>query len=90
MRKIQTHKNFDKDVKKLIKSGHDLKPLKDLILILEQGNKLPAKYKPHELKGKFKGIWDCHIKNNWVLLYIPDESTVVLLRTGTHAELLGL
>lgn len=90
MRKIQTHKNFDKYVKKLSKAGHDLKPLKDLILILEQGDKLPAKYKPHELKGNFKGIWDCHIKNNWVLLYIPDEFTVVLLRTGTHADVLGL
>jgi mRNA interferase YafQ len=90
MRKIQTHRNFDKDVARLVRAGYDVKPLKDLILLLEKGDKLPTKYKAHELKGEFKGIWDCHIKNNWLLLYIPDEVTVVLLRTGTHAEVLGL
>ena len=90
MKQIKRHNQFEKDLKKLINSSYKLEPLKELIILLEEGKKLPSKYKAHELKGDFKGIWDCHIKNNWLLLYIPDDSTVILLRTGTHSDLLGL
>lgn len=47
----------------------------------------PAKYEGHLLTGKFEGIWDVHLRQNWVLLLQFQEGTVHFLRMGTHAEL---
>ena len=48
---------------------------------------LPEKYEMRPLKGALKGIWDAHIRENWVVLFSKDKDTIILLRTGTHAYL---
>ncbi|MCH3986261.1 MAG: type II toxin-antitoxin system YafQ family toxin [Prevotella sp.] len=30
---------------------------------------LPAKYKPHKLKGKYSGYWECPIESDWLLAW---------------------
>ena len=43
------------------------------------------------LKGKEKLFRECHIKDDWLLKYIKDKKTLVLVltRTGTHQNLFG-
>lgn len=47
----------------------------------------PGKFEAHLLSGHFEGIWDIHLRQNWILLLRYHEGTVFFLRMGTHAEL---
>lgn len=47
--------------------------------MLSKGEKLPAKYKNHPLKGTLKGFYDCHILPDLVLVYKIEKERLVLL-----------
>ena len=81
---------FKGDVKLLRKRGYDLSLLKDVVMRLANGETLPRQYLDHPLKGHRKGYRDCHIKNDWVLIYKIDKNvlTLILCETGTHADIL--
>lgn len=63
--------------------------INDLILQLEKNGKVPAKHKPHLLKGNYKGLWECHIQPDWLLIWQQDDEIklISLTRTGTHSDL---
>ncbi|MBE6325456.1 MAG: type II toxin-antitoxin system YafQ family toxin [Bacteroidales bacterium] len=48
---------------------------------------VPLTHRPHILSGDYDGIWECHIKADWLLLWIVTDKTVTILRTGTHSDL---
>jgi mRNA interferase YafQ len=88
---LQVENRFKKDIKKLRRAGsYDFSELNNVIDKLVNKKNLPAKYKNHILIGKLKGYFDCHIKDNWVLLYKLTDEELILVRTGTHADVLGL
>ena len=37
-----------------------------VIGILQETGSLPMQYHPHKLSGKFEGLWECHIKRDWL------------------------
>ena len=82
--------NFKKNVNLLKKRGYDLSLLMDVIAKLANGETLPEQHRDHPLKGDRKGYRDCHIQNDWVLIYKIDKSvlTLILCETGTHADIL--
>ena len=57
--------------------------------------KLSAALLDHPLQGKYPKTRDgktdcreCHTSNDWLLVYrLPDEDSVVFIRTGAHSEL---
>lgn len=49
------------------KRGLDLSLLDDVVDTLRQGKQLDAKYRDHELSGKFRGFRECHVKPDWLL-----------------------
>ena len=57
--------------------------------MLAEEKVLPEKYREHDLIGEFNGYKDCHIQNDWVLIYKIDKtiSLISLYRTGTHSDL---
>ena len=63
--------------------------LDTVIDTLRQGKKLDKKYKDHILKGDFAGFHECHIKPDWLLLYLIEEDilTLTLVDTGSHSDL---
>ena len=67
--------------------GKNFEKLKKVIELLVAGETMPERYRDHELTGNLKGIRDCHIEPNWLLLYERDEEELILIRTGTHADL---
>ena len=83
-------KRYRKQYKLLKKRGYDLSLLDDIISILSKGDPLPPKYSDHPLKGNMSDYRDCHIKDDWVLIYKHDNDALVLLlfQTGTHSDIL--
>ena len=78
-----------KDLKLARKRKWDESKLNELIQYLLSGNELPLKYLDHRLIGKFKGLNECHISPDWLLIYEKDTSIrlITLIRTGTHSDL---
>ena len=86
---IQTTNRFEKDVLRCKKRGFDLVLLKEAMFILEKSGKLPNKYKPHKLSGKYNDCWKCHIKPDWLLIWQQNDHflTLLFLNTGSHSDL---
>lgn len=70
----------------------DFSRLEEAVDLLLAGQNLPERYKDHELRGKFAGIRECHVAPDWLLLYEKDNDRLLLLllRTGTHRDVLGI
>lgn len=89
MYKIIASNKFQKDYKLCLKRGLNMSLINDLILELEKNGKVPPKHKPHLLKGNYKGLWECHIQPDWLLVWMIEEEVklISLTRTGTHSDL---
>ena len=74
------------------KRGLDLSLLDNVVDTLRQGRQLDVKYRDHELSGNFKGFRECHIKPDWLLVYLIENDilTLTLVDTGTHADIFKL
>ena len=84
-------KRFRKNLKKMLRRGKDVNKLNEVVLKLAQGETLPPKYRDHALSGDLDGLRDCHIENDWVLLYFytsTGELVLTLTDTGTHSDLI--
>ena len=81
---------YIRDREYLESRGYDLAELDDAIAMLLDGERLPRRYKVHKLKGNMDGLWDCHVKDDWILLYRYSSDGLVLeaVRTGSHRDLL--
>ncbi len=78
---------FKKDYKKSVKKRLNIKKLITVITKLAAGEKLPPKFKEHNLLGKYNKFRECHIDPDWLLIYQIAETELTLIRTGTHSEL---
>ena len=81
--------HFKAGVKLARKRGLDISLLEDVIEKLRLDQPLEAKHRNHELSGNFKGVWECHIQPDWLLLYLKDNGVLVLtlVDTGTHSDI---
>ncbi len=80
---------FEWDLRRMRRQGKDLDKLGMIVDLLQQGRNLPARRRPHSLRGAWKGRWDCHVEPDWVLLCRLAGEATILARTGSHAELFG-
>ena len=80
---------FKKSYKLMQKRGLDMTLLDDVIDKLRQGITLEERYKDHCLSGNFKGFHECHIKPDWLLIYLIENDilSLTLINTGTHSDL---
>ncbi len=85
---VATHQ-FKKYYKLCIKRKYDIESLNSLIKMLAQDGVVPAKFNPHILSGKQSGRGECHIKPDWLLIWVKDENLkiITLIATGTHSDL---
>ena len=84
--------SYKKSYNLMKKRGLDLSLLDDVVDILRQGKTLDKKYKDHLLKGEYAGFHECHIKPDWLLIYLieNDVLTLTLVDTGSHSDLFKL
>jgi mRNA interferase YafQ len=89
---VKWSSRFKKEYKKAKKRYRDeIALLHTVVDLLRQGISLPAKYKDHALTGDYAGCRECHIKPNWLLVYLIEDDVLVLTltRTGSHSDLFG-
>ena len=86
---ISYTKQFEKQLKICYKRGLDISLLINAVSILEENGYLPPLYKPHKLKGKYIGLWECHLKPDWLLIWEQKDNEFILIfiATGSHSDL---
>jgi len=86
---ISFSNQFKKDYKRCIKRNYDISLLETVLEILRADGALPLKYKPHILSGNYAGFWECHIKSDWLMIWLQKDDTqeIYLDRLGTHSDL---
>ena len=86
---MQFTAQFKKDLKLAKKQNKNLDKLFSVIEILANGGALDAKYRDHDLTGKYKGTRECHVEPDWLLVYEirGDVLVLMLYRLGSHSEL---
>ena len=87
MRSVTQRKQFRDDLKRQKRFGRNLEELIAAVEILAETGALPAAYRPHHLRGLWKGVAECHIEPDWLLIYEVTETEVLLIRTGSHSDL---
>jgi len=90
MYKITNTNQYEKDLKRIASNPKLVKEINDVVRLLAANDiPLPKKHKDHQLKGKFAGLRECHIRPNWLLIYKKTGKDLILalIRTSTHAEL---
>jgi mRNA interferase YafQ len=87
---IEALPSFERDLRRLEKNKADKSKLLIVISDLAHNKVLAPKHKDHQLKGKLKKIRECHIEDDWLLMYKKDKKRLILLliRTGTHDNIL--
>ena len=88
--KVKFTSAYKRSYRRLKKRGLNISLLDAVIEELRQGRLLHKKYKDHILKGNFAGFHECHIKPNWLLIYLIEDDvlTLTLFNTGTHSDIL--
>jgi mRNA interferase YafQ len=78
-----------RDVKRMNKRGKNMDKLITALELLASGKPIPARYNDHPLKGDMRGYRECHIENDWLLIYQIIENRLILSAsgTGTHTDL---
>ena len=85
----QYSKQFKKDYKRSEKRGFKTDEIKTVMRRLAIGEQLEPKFRDHVLKGEYEGFGECHIRPDWLLIYLKEENKgiIIFVRTGTHADL---
>ena len=81
---------FKKDWKRCGKSHLPMDELRDVMEQLIKRVPLASQYKDHQLRGNNKDFRECHIRPDWLLVYLITKSDITFTRTGSHADLFGI
>jgi mRNA interferase YafQ len=80
---------FKKDIQRLAVRGRDIVKILAPLMLLLNKQSLPPQYQDHPLKGKWTGYRDFHVESDWLVVYKIVDDFLVLMRTGTHQDILG-
>lgn len=80
---------FKKGMKRAIKRGLDPSLMENVVDTLLSGIPLDRKFEDHPLHGNLKGMRECHIEPDWLLIYMIENDilTLTLIDTGSHSDL---
>ena len=80
---------YKKAYKFMKKRGLDISLLDEVVDLLRQGRQLEERYHDHGLTGDLAGFRECHIKPDWLLIYLIENDilTLTLIDTGSHSDL---
>ncbi len=63
---------------------------KEILELLCKDEPLDKKYLDHPLKGNYQRFRECHIESDWLLIYQKSTTKLILVRSGSHAELFNM
>lgn len=89
MLEVVLSNRFKRDLKRAVRRGRDTALLEKAVNTLAERRPLPESNRDHALTGDWAGYRECHIQPDWLLIYKVHEEELLLLlmRTGTHADL---
>lgn len=91
MRKIEWTSAFKRDYKrvKAAPRHRDTEALlPEIVSLLAEDHPLAERHRDHTLSGSWQGHRECHLKPDLLLIYKkPDNSTLRLVRIGSHSDL---
>ena len=80
-------KQFERDLKRMLKRGKEKEKIKKVLKLLIEQKKLPQSCRDHKLAGTYKGRRECHIEPDWLLIYKLMQDEIFFERTGSHSDL---
>jgi mRNA interferase YafQ len=81
-------KQFKKDYTLMERRHKNMAEIDEIIALLVLEESLPEHCREHELSGTYAGFTECHIQNDWILLYKFEEENIIhFSRTGSHSDL---
>ena len=90
MKKVLKSTQFKKDYKRFRHKTEKLKSLYRVLALLEQTGRVPLEYGLHKLHGIYEGCMECHVEDDFLLIWIDETTnTIRLVRLGTHHDLFG-
>ena len=90
MKKLFPSSQFKKDYKRYRNQPRKMALLGEILDMLVNEQPIPEKYRPHTLIGQYKGCMECHIQNDYLLIWFDNDNNIIeLVRLGSHSELFG-
>lgn len=89
LEEIHLTRQFKKDNRKLQRQGKDFRMFDAVLDSLIEERPLDPDLDDHPLQGAMRGYRELHVEPDWLLVYQVEGRRLVLLRTGSHAELFG-
>lgn len=88
MKTLRFSSQYKKDAKRFRNQPEKMEKVANILRMLRDDIPIPKEYDPHMLKGQYKGCMECHVENDFLLIWI-DETTnqIGVLRLGSHSEL---
>lgn len=85
---LKQSSQFKKDLKAVKFDEHKLDELQKVFEYLGCTGTVPAEYLPHSLKGQYKNCMECHIEDDFLLIWKdPEQKVIRLVRLGSHSKL---
>ena len=85
---LKQSSQFKKDLKAVKFDEHKLDELQKVLEHLGRTGVVPAEYLPHPLKGQYKNCMECHIEDDFLLIWKdPARQEIRLVRLGSHSKL---
>ena len=90
MKEVKKSTQFKKDFKRYKNDKEKVRLLFEVVTKLANGEELPKENKPHPLNGRLRQFMECHIEDDYLLIwYDKIADSIELVRLGTHSELYG-
>lgn len=88
MKQLRFTSRFKKDFKRFEKDPLRVAAFERIAQMPIDESPIPAQYRPHLLKGRYKGYMECHIESDFLLIWFdPNTDIIDLVRMGSHSEL---
>ena len=87
--RLLTTGRFERDLQHARRRGKNLDKLWAVVDRLLAGESLEPRHRTHRLSGQWARSWECHIEPDWLLIWHVRDDALVLIRTGSHADLFG-
>lgn len=78
---------FGTDVARCKARGYDMDVLRVTMGRLIHRRRLERRQKDHALKGAWVGYRECHLSDDWLLVYQMRDDEIFFARTGTHTDI---
>lgn len=81
---------YKKDYKRFRNQPKKVAKLVEILTLLQNELPIPPENKPHQLTGNYSGYMECHIEDDFLLIWFnPNSDEISLVRLGSHSELFG-